>query len=372
MRKRPLKSLFISLEHSIRAALEHIDQGGLGIALIVDDDRRLIGTVSDGDIRRAMLAGINLDQPVNILLERKSSTQYSKPITAKPGTNTETLVGLMHKYILTVVPIIDEDNRVIDLITMDDLIPADNIPLQAVIMAGGFGSRLRPFTEHTPKPMLPVGDRPLMELLLEQLKHAGIRSVNVTTHYMPEKIKDHFGDGKAFGLDLTYVNEEQPLGTGGALGLLPQPSMPILVINGDVLTQVNFRAMLAFHQENHADMTVAVRQYEFEIPYGVIESDGVRITGLREKPRISYFVNAGIYLLNPNVYEFIPSGKHFNMTDLIQWLIDANWLVASFPVSEYWLDIGQHKDYAQAQKDVENGLMKTNRPMVDPKPLGNK
>ncbi len=353
MLKGPLEDLCIPPECTIRAAIESIDRGGLGIALIVDLGRRLIGTVSDGDIRRAMLDSIDLEQPVQILLSRKSNTQYSKPITAKLGENPESLMALMMQYAVHVIPILDDVGILHDLITMDDLFPTENLPIQAVIMAGGFGSRLRPLTEELPKPMLPVGGRPLMEVLLEQLQQAGIRRVNVTTHYLPEKITEHFGDGKAFGVEINYVNEERPLGTGGALGLLPQPVEPMLVVNGDVLTRVNFRSMLAFHQENHADLTVAVRQYDVEIPFGVIESDGVLVKGVREKPRLSHFVNAGIYLLDPSVYQFIPNGEHFNMTDLIQWLIDAGRRVVCFPVSEYWLDIGQHADYVRAQTDME-------------------
>jgi NDP-sugar pyrophosphorylase family protein len=268
----------------------------------------------------------------------------------------------MRKYILREIPILDQEGRVINLIGIDDLMPSDDLPLQAVIMAGGFGSRLRPLTEDLPKPMLPVGGRPLMEVLLEQLRDTGIRNVNVTTHFHPEKITDYFGDGKNFGVSLNYVNEEHPLGTGGALGLIPRPAEPILVINGDVLTQVNFRSMFMFHRENHADLTLAVRQYDLEVPYGVVQCEGARVVGLQEKPSFNFFVNAGIYLLEPHVYEYIPSGQHFNMTDLIQWLIDAGRAVVSFPVREYWLDIGQHADYAKAQKDVEDGLMKNDPP----------
>lgn len=353
MLKRPLEDLCIPPDCTIRAAIESIDRGGLGIALIVDSDRHLIGTISDGDIRRAMLDSIDLEGPVQILLPRKSNTQYSKPITAKLGENPESLMALMVQYAVHVIPILDEAGVLHDLVTMDDLIPTENPSIQAVIMAGGFGSRLRPLTEDMPKPMLPVGGRPLMEVLLEQLQQAGIRRVNVTTHYLPEKITKHFGDGKAFGVEINYVNEEKPLGTGGALGLLPQPVEPMLVVNGDVLTRVNFRSMLAFHQENRADLTVAVRQYEVEIPFGVIETDGVLVKGVREKPRLSHFVNAGIYLLDPGVYQFIPNGERFNMTDLIQWLINAGRRVVCFPVSEYWLDIGQHADYIRAQSDME-------------------
>lgn len=349
--------LFIPISASIRIALMVIDKGGVGIALIVDENHRLLGTVSDGDIRRAMLSSLDLDTPVTILLDRKKSGQYSKPITARVGTARDELLFLMRKFVLREIPLLDDRDCVVDLIRMDDLVPDELPSLQAIIMAGGFGSRLRPLTEDTPKPMLPVGGRPLMEVLLEQLHDSGIRNVSVTTHFRPEKISDYFGDGKKFGMELSYINEENPLGTGGALGLLAKPSEPLLVINGDVLTQIDFRAMYAFHQDHEADLTLAVRQYDFEVPYGVVESNGVFVRKIQEKPQFNFFVNAGIYLLQPDVYDYIPSGKKFNMTDLIQWLLDAGRKVVNFPIREYWLDIGQHADYVKAQKDIEDGLV---------------
>ena len=196
-----------------------------------------------------------------------------------------------------------------------------------------------------------------MEVLLGQMRDSGIRQVSITTHYHPEKIKEYFGNGEAVGVKLSYVNEEEPLGTGGALGLMTQPTEPMLVINGDVLTRVDFRAFLAFHQDNHADLTVAVRKYEHEVPYGVVEYEGVRVKSIQEKPHVSFFVNAGIYLLEPVAHQYIPRGEHFNMTELIQRLLDAGRPVVGFPIREYWLDIGQHAEYAKAQEDVLNGLM---------------
>lgn len=345
----------------LRDAIRHIDDGGVGIALVVDSGRHLLGTITDGDVRRAMLIATDMDLPVSVLLERKTSSAYPQPITAPLGTTGETLLALMRKYVVKQIPILDDEQRVIDLIDINELFPFDELPLQAVIMAGGLGSRLRPLTEDLPKPMLPVGGRPLMEVLLEQLHDSGIKRINVTTHYRPEKITEYFGNGEAMGVELNYVNEEEPLGTGGALGLIPQPSEPMLVINGDILTRVNFRTFLAFHQENHADMTVGVRKYEFEVPYGVVECDGVQVRSLREKPRMDFFVNAGIYLLEPVVFQYIPRGEHFNMTDLIQRLLDAQRAVVGFPIREYWLDIGQHAEYAKAQEDVINGLAGSER-----------
>jgi dTDP-glucose pyrophosphorylase len=350
-----LQALFIPPTHSIRQAIACIDRGGQGIAIVVDEERRLLGTISDGDVRRAMLASVDLDTPVGALLARKAESPYPRPVTAPVGTPREALLQLMQERVLRQIPLLDEDGRVRDLALLNDLLPTQDVPLQAVIMAGGFGTRLRPLTEELPKPMLPVGDRPLMERIIVQLREAGIRQVNVTTHHQRERIIRYFGDGRAFGVEMTYVNEDRPLGTAGALGLMPAPQGPLLVINGDILTQVDFRAMVAFHQEQRADMTVGVRQYSLQVPYGVIECDGPYVRRLTEKPQLRLFVNAGIYLLEPAVHQYIRSDQHFDMTDLIQRLLDAQQSVVSFPIHEYWLDIGQHPDYVRAQEDVENG-----------------
>jgi NDP-sugar pyrophosphorylase family protein len=222
-------------------------------------------------------------------------------------------------------------------------------------MAGGFGNRLRPLTEDLPKPMLPVGGRPLMERIVEQLRDVGIHQLSVTTHYKPEVIADHFGDGSQFGVKIDYVREEQPLGTAGALGMIDQPEGLLLVMNGDIVTQLNFRAMVDFHHEHKADMTVAVRKFDFQVPFGVVETEGVLITGLAEKPSLGFFVNAGIYLLEPTAHRNIPRGQRFDMTDLIDHLLAEKRRVVSFPIREYWLDIGHDADYEQAQDDLKNG-----------------
>jgi dTDP-glucose pyrophosphorylase/CBS domain-containing protein len=356
-----LEPVLVLPTDSIRQAIACIDRGrqGHGIALVTDEKRHLLGTITDGDVRRTMLAGVSLDAPVSVILERKVGTQYPKPITAQVGTDREELLALMHQHVLHQIPILDDAGSVVDLVLLNELVPTNELPLQAVIMAGGLGTRLRPLTEDLPKPMLAVGGKPLMERVIEQLRQVGIRHVNVMTHYKSEKIVDYFGDGHAFGVDLSYVNEDHPLGTGGALGLMPASQEPMLVMNGDILTQVNFRAMHDFHQEHKADLTVAVRRYEMQVPYGVIECEGVRVRQLQEKPQIGFLVNAGIYLLEPTVYQFIPQNTNFNMTDLIQWLLDAGRTVVGFPIREYWLDIGQHADYEQAQEDVRNGKVES-------------
>lgn len=347
-----LDSFCIAPGDSMRAVLGVIDRNRRGIALVVDAGRRLLGTITDGDLRRAILAGLPLETPVSAVLERKAE---AAPVTAPIAADHATLLACLREHTIRQLPLLDTAGCVAGLVTLDDLLPEEVLPLQAVIMAGGFGQRLRPLTEQMPKPMLPIGEKPVMELIINQLRDSGVHKVNVTTHFQPEKIRDYFGDGATFGVDLRYVPEESPLGTAGALSLMEATDEPLLVINGDILTEVDFRAMLAFHREHAADLTVGVRQYDFQVPYGVIDSDGERVTGVHEKPVLNFFVNAGIYLLEPSVHAHIPSGRRFDMTDLIKALIAAGRPVASFPIVEYWLDIGQHADYRQAQEDVKSG-----------------
>ncbi len=348
-----LSDICISPHATLRDAMAFIDRNAKGIVLIVDDDRRLLFTVTDGDLRRAVLHNLDLSITVSEWATSRPEHGNRSPLTMLVGTPPTVLVEKMRSEDFRHIPLVDEEGRVVELALLSELV-AEELNLSAVIMAGGLGTRLRPLTDDLPKPMLPVGGRPVMERIINQLKDAGIRCANVTTHYKPEKIIDYFGDGHAFGIDLHYVNEDLPLGTGGALGLMATPTETLLVINGDILTQVDFRVMLNYHREHHAQMTVAVRRYEMQVPYGVIECEGSRVNRLQEKPQISFLVNAGIYLLEPTVFQFIPQGQQFNMTDLIQWLLDAGETVVSFPIHEYWLDIGQHDDYLQAQHDIKS------------------
>lgn len=331
-----------------------MERNSAGIVLLVDEGRRLLGTITDGDLRRSLLAGLTLDTPLSEILQRKAVSPYPTPATVRLGASREEILRLMEERFIRHVPVVDAEGRVVDLVTADQLIPREVIPLQAVIMAGGYGKRLLPLTENTPKPMLHVGDQPLMELMIGQLRDAGIRRVNVTTHFEQEKIRSYFGDGTRFGVDLNYVSEERPLGTAGALRLLETRQEPLLILNGDILTKVDFRAMLDFHNDCHADLTVGVREYDFQVPYGVIETEGTRVLGVNEKPVYKFFVNAGIYLLQPALEQFIPSAERFDMTDLIQQLIAAGRTVVSFPIMEYWLDIGRLADYERAQEDIKN------------------
>jgi NDP-sugar pyrophosphorylase family protein len=203
--------------------------------------------------------------------------------------------------------------------------------------------------------MLPVADRPLMERTVEQLRQAGVRRLNITTHYLSEKIISHFGDGARFGVEIDYVRENEPLGTAGALKMLHASDEPILVVNGDVLTRVDYRAFHAFHREQNADMTIGVRAYKIQVPYGVVECHGPEVVGLTEKPEMKLFVNAGVYLLEPTVQAHLPAESKFDMTDLIARLLAAGKTVVSFPIVEYWIDVGRTADYEQADSDLRRG-----------------
>lgn len=347
-----LEHVFIQLNSTIRDAAMIIGRSGVGIALLVDEERHLTGTVTDGDIRRAILDGADLDAPLTTLRKYHGGTHW-EPTVASIDTERSELLQLMQAKSVRHMPLLDDAGRVVDLVTLEELLPDQALPVQAVIMAGGYGKRLRPHTKETPKPMLSVGGRPLMEWMIEQLRKAGIRQINVTTCYKRGRIAGYFGDGSRFGVKLNYVDEDHPLGTAGALGLLERSNQPLLVVNGDIFTQISFQAMLNYHREHEADLTVAVRKYDLKVPYGVIEGSGAFVRELVEKPSHSFFVNAGIYLLEPSVCHYVPNNQRFDMTDLIQRLLDEKRPVASFPMVEYWVDIGEPADYERAQNDAQ-------------------
>ncbi len=342
----PVEKLCVSDSATLHQAARVIEQGAKQIAMVVDSGKKLKGILTDGDLRRAIIDGMSMDAPVALVMQPSF-------ISGTPEMGMNKVFAIMQEKSIRHVPIVDKKGVLTDLAWISDLIKQDASELSAVVMAGGFGKRLLPLTETLPKPMLPVGGRPVMEHIVDNLRLAGIRDLKVTTHYMPEKIKEHFGNGKKFGVKIDYVAEDRPLGTAGALALMPAPERPTLVVNGDIMTRVNYRAMLAFHREHQADLTVGVRQYEVQIPYGVMVCEGPNVRKLTEKPQHAFLVNAGIYLLSPHVYNYIPKNERYDMTDLIESLIADDKNVVSFPIMEYWLDIGQHADYEQANLDHE-------------------
>jgi dTDP-glucose pyrophosphorylase/CBS domain-containing protein len=353
MRGEELNLFFVELDTTVQEVLFRIDRNRQGIALVADSKRRLIDTLTDGDLRRAILARISLSAPVSELLKRKNGK--GSPLTARVGTDALELLRLMNEHGVRHIPLLDSGRRVVDIALLTGLVKVQESNLRGVVMAGGLGTRLRPLTEALPKPMLPIGGRPILEHIVEQFRAAGIRRVNFAINYKGKMIQDYFGDGSRFGISVGYTQEDQPLGTAGALRSLEDFNEPILVINGDILSRMDFNAFFDFHKEHKAQMTVAVRLHEVRVPYGLVETDGVAVTGLVEKPVIRHFVNAGIYLLNSEVRCYIPADRRFDMTDLIERLVQEKRTVVSFPILEYWLDVGRHADYEQAQEDVRCG-----------------
>jgi len=346
------RQTIISSKASIGEAIAQLENAGTGALLLCDGENFLRGLLTDGDLRRAILKEISFDSPCEEIAN-------PDPIVAPTNCQPDEALRLMdhaREFVLNHLPIVNEAGQVVDLILRSDLISDERLQLSAMIMAGGFGKRLQPLTNDTPKPMLPIGDKPLLELTIRKLRKAGIRRVNVSTHYLAEKISDHFGDGKLFDVDIKYIREDQPLGTAGGLRLLEGQSETLLVINGDIVTDVDFRSMLAYHREHRADVTVGVCRYELKVPYGVIECNGSWVKRVREKPVLPFLVNAGIYILEPAVCRFIPEDDTFDMTDLIERLVENHKQVISFPIVESWLDIGQKADYERAQRNFENGV----------------
>lgn len=346
--ERRLKAVMIAPGASISEAMAQLDKAATGALLICDQARHLRGLLTDGDFRRAILQRKPLSEPC-------ATIASSEPITAPLSVSSADALRLMDEHDISQLPVVDSEGKVRRLILRKDIAPNGELALSAVVMAGGFGTRLLPLTEKVPKPMLPVGGRPLLELTIAQLRRAGIKNVNVTTHYLPESISDYFGTGETFGVRLNYVQEEHPLGTAGGIKLLKKFDATMLVINGDILTGAPFAAMLDYHRAYHADLTIGVRKYEVQVPFGVVECQDVHVKGLEEKPSLSFFINAGTYLIEPAVCDFIPTGKRLDMTELVNKLIEAGRVVVSFPIMEYWLDMGRHEDYAKAQQDASNG-----------------
>lgn len=339
-------------ETTLRETISVIDRAGKGIALVVRPDQHLLGTITDGDVRRAVLSGTDLESPIRELLHRKHASPYPTPITARRGTPPSVLLETMEARGIRHIPILDEGGSVVGLVTLDELIPKRDLPLEVMLMAGGLGTRLRPLTEAVPKPMLPVGGRPLLEITIARLRDLGLRKIHIATHYRAEKITDHFGNGEAFGVELTYLKEDLPLGTAGAIALMGPPRGPLLVLNGDILTQVDIRDMLVHHRKQGAQMSVGVRRVDLDVPYGVVECQDGAVLSIREKPRVRFFINAGIYLLEPAVQGLLPTGRPMDMPELVSRTIAEGLKVVSFPVVEYWLDIGSLGDYEKAQNDL--------------------
>ena len=353
---KKLEDYLVTTYATISCIIEKLNENASGIVVVVDDQKKLIGTITDGDVRRAFLEGSDMTVNALEVMRHKDPHAPAKPVHARQGDDDASILHMMTSDRLRQIPILDDEGRVVDIVLLEDLVQDGEDEIAAVLMAGGFGKRLHPMTAETPKPMLELAGRPIMEHIVDQLRESGIGRLSVTTHYRSEKITDHFGNGEDFGIKINYVQEDNPLGTAGGLGGMDKPSRPVLVMNGDILTKLNFRMFSTFHMENDAMLTVAVRPYEHTVPFGVMAIDGARVTGIEEKPKNRWMVNAGIYILDPDVFDYIPREQHFDMPDLMQKLIDAGHKVVCFPLHEYWRDIGRPEDFKGAEQDLSNGL----------------
>ena len=334
----------VSEHGTIRDAMRAVDVGASKIALATDNDGRLAGVVTDGDLRRALLAGLALEDPVSGIVNRKF-------IALSPGHGRADVLELMQARQIDAIPIVDGEGRPKGLHLLHAFLAAAPLGNWAVVMAGGRGQRLRPLTDTTPKPMLRVAGRPILERIVLHLAGAGIGRIFLAIKYGGQMIEDHFGDGSAFGCSIEYLREDQPLGTAGALSLLPeQPGDPLLVLNGDLITNVNVSGLLEFHVSGGHDATIGTRHYRHTIPFGCIETNGDRVVALHEKPTLSRLVNTGIYVLDPAVQKRVPRGVEVTMPEVIDSLLADAGSVGAFEVEGDWMDIGQREQLDLARQ----------------------
>lgn len=348
------QSLLLQVTDRIRDALKIIDEQASRIALVVDREHRLLGTVTDGDIRRGLLKDAAMD---DLVVQVMNTT----PLTATSSTSLAEMKRTMLKHGILSMPVV-ENGIVIGLNQLYDRSKTKNYDNPVFLMAGGFGTRLRPLTNDCPKPLLKVGDKPILEITLENFINCGFKNFYISTHFMAEKIRQHFGEGEKWAVNITYVYEEKPLGTGGALGLLPGNihRSPLIMMNGDILTTIDFEKLLEFHTSSEADATICVREYEYQVPYGVIYGQGSRVVKMEEKPVQRFYVNAGIYVLNNALVQGVKKNKKIDMPALLEKKIADHSRVLMFPLHEYWLDIGRMDDFMRAQSDINSLEFKAN------------
>lgn len=338
-------AFFIEPNTTIREAMLRLNQTqGHGL-VVVNNDKLLLGMLTDGDVRRFLLRNGTLDEPIQNAMCKTPLVSHSKKIATEVYDKAK-------RSLLKVIPILDSDGRVFELYFMDGYNSYVQSPV--VIMAGGLGSRLGSLTKECPKPMLKVGGKPLLEIILERLMQQGFSDFYFAVNYKAEIIEQHFGNGERFGCSIQYLREEKRLGTAGALSLLPKGlSTPIVVMNGDLLTKVDFRNLSEFHMTNESPLTVSVRKYDFQVPYGVIKIDEGSIYSLDEKPTHSFFVNAGVYVIDSALLEFIPLNEYYDMTTFVNHLVDKKTNVSCFPIFEKWIDIGHVDDLNSAREEHE-------------------
>ena len=343
-----MRPYFLRPEATLKEAFKTIENNRGNIALIVDPNEKLMGLVTDGNIRRGLLNGLGLEAKVLHVMTEKmislGSSLHSLRSTAE---------ALMIKHDIQQIPVVNEEGIAIDILLRKDF---NNHVLSqlpyVVIMAGGLGSRLLPLTKETPKPMLKIGETPMMEIVLSQCIRSGLKNFYFAVNHLKEQIIDHFGDGTKWGVSIEYLEEEKPLGTAGALKLLPKNfNNSLLVLNGDVLTDLNINNLIKFHIEHDSQATICVREYLQNIPFGVVSLDGEQVLEIKEKPSFRHYINGGVYVLNPEIPKLISNGLKVDMPDLINLARGKNYKVIAYPIHEYWLDVGIPETFKQAKKD---------------------
>lgn len=328
---------------TIQQAISNLDESGLQIVLVVCAEGRLLGSVTDGDVRRALLKGLKLEGAVQEIM-------FTAPLVVPPEIGREMVLHLMHANKIHQLPIVDAERQVVGLHLWDEVIEPSNRPNTMVIMAGGLGKRLLPLTEDCPKPMLPVGGKPMLERIIERAKSEGFRRFIVSVHYLGHIIEEYFEDGEQWGVEIRYLHEESPLGTAGAISLLnPRPDEPFVVTNGDVLSDIRYGEMLDFHVRHGAQATMAVRLHEWQNPFGVVRTEGIDIIGFDEKPVHRTHVNAGIYVLAPSVLDELIVGEQCDMPTLFERIQRIGQSTIAYPMHEPWLDVGRPDDLQKAR-----------------------
>lgn len=340
------ENALISPTSTLRDVIRVLDKSALQISMVVDEDRRLLGTITDGDVRRALLRGKDLEVSV-------ASIMSATPMVVSVNIGRQMVLDLMRVNKIRQIPVVDGQTRIIGLHVWDEINTPIELTNTIVIMAGGFGKRMRPFTENCPKPMLKVAGKPILEHIINRAIADGFNKFIISLFYLPEVISDYFGDGSKWNCDISYVREASPLGTAGALSLLaPKPEKPLIVTNGDLLTNVSFREMLEYHIANTATATMAVRQHEMHNPFGVVHIEGINIIEFEEKPIQRSHVNAGVYVLNADALGLLTKNEICDMPTLFERLSKAGHSTIAYPTHEVWMDVGRPEDLDKANKNM--------------------
>lgn len=342
MEAENLSRFIVRPNQTVRDAMQVITDNWREVALVADESMRIQGVITDGDIRRGLLGGISMISPASSIMTR----EY---VSVSPNADRAGVLDIMKARSIRQVPVLDAERRLIGIHFLEVLIGTTEKPNAAVIMAGGEGRRLRPFTDTRPKPMMEVAGRPILERIVLHLVGYGIKRIFVSVNYLAHVIEEHFCGGEKFGCAIEYLHENEPLGSGGALSLLPKGiTDPLLVMNGDLVSQFNVSRMLEQHELTGAAATIAARHHQVDIPFGVIETQGGDLSRLTEKPATHFLVNAGIYVLNPEVLALIPSSCFFPMTDLFDRLLADRRRVSVYHIEEDWIDVGRREDLSRA------------------------